>query len=227
MTALFVRRQRSRPLPLLDIRLFVENRVFAFSNLAALVHYSSVFSVTMLMSLYLQFVKGLQPQTAGMVLLAQPLVQAAFSPVAGRVSDTVDAGKVASSGMAATVLGLTMLMFTGTGTPTGYVVAALFVLGSGYALFSSPNTNAIMNSVSKRDYGVASSVTTTMRAVGMSMSMALATVSISFFVGRAAIGPDSVDSLIKAMHLCFAVSIALCCAGIAASLARGTVRKDP
>ncbi len=223
--ALFVRQQYSSFSPVLDMHLFIANRMFAFSNLAALIHYSAVFAVTMLMSLYLQFVKGLQPQAAGLVLLAQPLIQAAFSPAAGRLSDLRDAGRVASVGMALTGAGLVMLMFTGTETSITYIVGSLFVLGFGYALFSSPNTNAIMNSVSKRHYGVASSVTTTMRAVGMSMSMAVATVTISYFVGKAAIDQQNIPTFLQAMRVCFGVSIMLCCAGIAASLARGSIRE--
>lgn len=224
--ALFVRREYRVADPLLDMRLFLENRVFAFSSLAALIHYAAVFAVTMLMSLYLQFVKGLPPQLAGMVLLAQPIVQAAFSPAAGRLSDRRDAGRVASVGMGVTALGLVMLLFTGNESSMGYVVSALVILGFGYALFSSPNSNAIMGSVSRRHYGVASSVITTMRAVGMSMSMAMATVMISVFVGEAAIGPENVPSLLQAMRACLGVSIALCLGGIAASLARGRIRGD-
>lgn len=227
MTALFVKRQYRAASPLLDMRLFYENRVFAFSNMAALSHYAAVFAVTMLMSLYLQFVKGLPPQTAGLVLLAQPIIQAAFSPVAGRLSDRIDAGRVASGGMAITVLGLVLLLLTGPDSSIGYVVFVLATLGLGYALFSSPNTNAIMGSVSKRHYGVASSVVTTMRSVGMSMSMAVATVSISFFVGRSAIGPDNIPMLLQAMRVCFGIYIVLCFAGIFASLSRGKVRGNP
>jgi len=223
---IFTRWEYRVAIPLLDMRLFSENRVFAFSSLAALIHYSAVFAVTMLMSLYLQFVKGLQPQTAGLVLLAQPIVQATFSPAAGRLSDRRDAGRVASLGMGVTALGLIMLLFTGTGSSIGYIVFALVFLGFGYALFSSPNSNAIMGSVSKGHFGVASSIVTTMRAVGMSMSMAMATVMISVFVGKAAIGPENISLLLQAMRVCFGISILLCCCGIVASLARGTVRRD-
>jgi MFS family permease len=223
---LFARWEYHAAIPLLDMRLFSENRVFAFSSLAALIHYSAVFAVTMLMSLYLQFVKGLPPQIAGMVLLAQPIVQATFSPAAGRLSDRRDAGRVASVGMAVTALGLILLLFTGTASSIGYIVFALVFLGFGYALFSSPNSNAIMGSVSKSHFGVASSIVTTMRAVGMSMSMAVATVMISVFVGKTAIGPENIPLLLQAMRVCFGISIVLCCIGIVASLARGTVRRD-
>jgi EmrB/QacA subfamily drug resistance transporter len=223
--ALFVRREYRAAVPLLDMRLFSRNRVFVFSSLAALIHYAAVFAVTMLMSLYLQFVKGLSPQAAGLVLLAQPVVQALCSPAAGRLSDRRDAGRVASLGMAITATGLALLLFTGTGSPVGHVLFVLVVLGSGYALFSSPNSNAIMGAVTRQHYGVASSVVTTMRAVGMSMSMAVATVMISVFVGEAAIGPENVPALLQAMRVTFGISVTLCCCGIAASLARGTVRK--
>lgn len=225
--ALFVRREYRAAVPILDMRLFSENRVFAFSSLAALIHYAAVFAVTMLMSLYLQFAKGLSPQAAGLVLLAQPVVQAFFSPAAGRLSDRRDAGRVASLGMAITASGLVMLLMTGPGSPLGYVVSALVVLGFGYALFSSPNSNAIMGAVTRTHYGVASSVVTTMRAVGMSTSMAVATVMISVFVGERAIGPENVPSLLQAMRVCFGISIVLCCFGIAASLARGRVGGEP
>jgi len=58
--------------PVLDVRLFLENRVYAFSNLAALISYSATFAVTFLLSLYLQYIKGLEPDQAGLVLVAQP-----------------------------------------------------------------------------------------------------------------------------------------------------------
>ena len=225
VTFLFVRHQYRSASPLLDIRFFAGNRVFAFSNLAALIHYSAGFAVTMLMSLYLQFVKGLQPQSAGLVLLVQPMVQALFSPIAGSLSDRLDAGKVASTGMGITMAGLAMLLLAGRETSIGYIVLSLFVLGFGYAIFSSPNTNAIMNSVSRSHYGVASSITTTMRSVGMSLSMAAATVTISYFIGKAAIGPESIQALLRAMHVCLSLFIALCFTGILASLARGPVHR--
>jgi len=72
--------------PVLDIGLFSRNRVFAFSNLAALINYSATAAVGFLLSLYLQYIKGLTPQQAGFVLIAQPVMQALFSPLAGRLS---------------------------------------------------------------------------------------------------------------------------------------------
>ena len=67
------------PDPVLNIPLLASNRAFAFSNLAALINFSATFAVAFLLSLYLQVVRGLDPGTAGLILVAQPIVQAIFA----------------------------------------------------------------------------------------------------------------------------------------------------
>jgi len=88
--------------PVLNIDLFRNNTVFAFSNLAALINYSATFAVSFLLSLYLQYIKGLSPQNAGLILVSQPIMQAIFSPPAGRLSDRIESRIVASMGMGLT-----------------------------------------------------------------------------------------------------------------------------
>jgi MFS family permease len=75
--------------PLLNISLFLKNRVFAFSNLAALINYSATFAVTFFLSFYLQYIRGLTPAAAGTILVIQPVVQALFSSYAGKLSDSI------------------------------------------------------------------------------------------------------------------------------------------
>src|SRR5665647_624802 len=60
--------------PLIEMRLFVKNISFAFSNLAAMINYSATFGLSFLMSIYLQTLGGLSSQHAGLILLAQPLM---------------------------------------------------------------------------------------------------------------------------------------------------------
>ncbi|NCC36187.1 MAG: MFS transporter, partial [Chloroflexia bacterium] len=181
---LFFRLQVRSPHPVFQVSLLVENRVFAFSCLAALLNYSATFGTTFLMSLYLQYIQGLPPQTAGLVLMAQPVMMALFSPAAGRLSDRVEPRLLASAGMGVTVAG--MLVFTGLGaeTPLGWIGANLVLLGLGFALFSSPNMSAIMGSVAKHQYGLASGTAATMRLLGQMTSMATATVVLALLVGR-------------------------------------------
>jgi MFS family permease len=223
----FVAWETRAPHPLLDMALFAENRVFALSNLAALVNYAATFAAGFLLSLYLQSVRGLGAQAAGAVLAAQPLVQAGLSPFAGRLSDRVDPRLVASSGMALIAVGLALLALVGPSTPTAFVVGCLVLLGAGFGLFSSPNTNAVMGSVAKRSYGVASATLATMRLVGQMLSMGLASLVLALFVGREEVGPEHADGFTVAMRTAFGLFAVLCVAGVFASLARGpSVARD-
>ncbi|MFO7688983.1 MAG: MFS transporter [Cryobacterium sp.] len=207
--------------PLIDIGLFRHNRVFAFSSLAALINYAATFAVSFLLSLYLQSVRGLSPQQAGLVLVMQPLVQALLSPYAGRLSDRIEPRTVASIGMALSFVGLGLLNFVGRHTPLGWVVGCLAFLGLGFALFSSPNTKAIMNSVERKAYGVASAVVGTMRQIGMTFSMGTVMVILTVHLGQAEVDGGNADEFVLGMRVAFAVFAAMCFAGIFASLARG------
>ena len=81
--------------------------------------------------------------------MTQPIVMVICSPLAGSLSDRIEPGVLASLGMSVTTLGLLLLTFLGKQTSLAYIIGSLVVLGVGFGLFSSPNTNAIMSSVEK------------------------------------------------------------------------------
>lgn len=212
--------------PILEVRLLRNNIVFALSNLAALLNYSATFAVGFFLSLYLQYIRGFDAEHAGFILLSQPVMMAILSPVAGRASDRIEPRVVASVGMAFTVVGLTMMAFVGASTPTLYVISALLVLGVGFGLFSSPNTNAIMGSVQRRHYGVASAMVGTMRLTGQMLSMGVAAMIFAIFVGREQITPANHGAFLDAMRTAFICFAASCFVGIFVSLARGTIHDN-
>ncbi|MCK4857272.1 MAG: MFS transporter, partial [candidate division Zixibacteria bacterium] len=226
MLLLFILWENRMRFPLLDIRLFTKNRVFAFSSLAAFIHYGATFAVSFMMSLYLQYIKGLSPQEAGLVLVCQPVVMAFFSPLAGRLSDRIEPRFVASSGMAVTAVGLGLLTSVGNDTSLTYVISALLVLGLGLALFSSPNTNAIMSSVNRRLYGVASGTVGTMRTVGQVISMGIAMLVFAFYIGHVEITPDKYPHFLQSARLIFIIFAVMSGLGIMASMARGDIRNQ-
>ena len=100
----------------------------------------------------------------------------------------------------------------------------LALLGFGFALFSSPNTNAIMGSVVKEHYGIASGAVATMRLMGQMMSMATATVVLALLVGHEPIGPENFDRFLQSIRTVFLISALFCTAGIFCSLFRGRLR---
>jgi EmrB/QacA subfamily drug resistance transporter len=212
--------------PVLNISLFRNSKSFAFSNLAALINYSATSAVGFLLSLYLQYIKSLSPRSAGVVLLAQPITQAIFSPLAGRLSDRIEPRIVASIGMGLTVTGLLLLIYLNSATPLLFIVISLIFLGFGFALFSSPNTNAIMSSVEKRYYGVASGTLGTMRMVGQMLSMGVVMLIISVYIGKEKITPEYYQAFMKSIRIAFIIFSILCAGGVFASLSRGKVRES-
>jgi MFS family permease len=178
--------------------------------------------VAFLLSLYLQYVKGLNPAHAGTVLLVQPLIQALLSPLAGRLSDRRDAGKLASLGMLLTAIGLAGLSLLDAASGLGWILGCLTVLGCGFALFSSPNTNAIMASVEARHYGNASASMSVMRSLGQVFSMAMTTTLFALLIGSAALGPANLAAFLTSLRLAFGISTGLCMLALAVSF-----RRDP
>lgn len=219
--ALFVWWELRIPSPVIQLSLFRHNRVYLFSNLAALINYSATFGLGFLLSFYLQHVRDLDAQAAGLVLLSQPLVQTVVSPFAGRASDRMEPRLLASAGMALMVVGLAFFALLDRTTPIALIFGVLMLIGLGYGLFSSPNTNAIMGSVDQRYYGVASGMVSTMRLIGQLLSLEIVMIALIVFVGRVQLSDLYDDDLLRAIRISFAVFAVLCAVGAYASLARG------
>ena len=222
---IFVKWENHIKYPVFDVSLFKRNRVFAFSNLAALIHYSATFAVTFLLSFYLQYIKLFDPQITGIILMSQPITMALFSPYAGKLSDRIEPRIIATIGMSITCSMLLALSFIQEYTSLVYIISCLLLLGFGYALFSSPNMNAIMGSVEKKFLGIASGSVGTMRVLGQLFSMGVATLVISIFVGRVQITESSYTNLLYSIKVSFLIFCIICFGGIFASLTRGNIRK--
>jgi EmrB/QacA subfamily drug resistance transporter len=213
--------------PVLDISLFKKSKTFTLSNLAALINYSATFAVSFLISLYLQY-RPMQPfnaQDAGLILVAMPAVQAVFSPLTGRFSDRIEPRLIASAGMALTTVGLILFIFLNEETSLKLIIGNLVLIGFGFALFVSPNTNAVMSSAPNTAYGVASATLATMRQVGMVLSMGVAMVMFTLYnIANVQITPENYPLFQQSMKTSFIIFAVLCFGGIFASLARGKVR---
>jgi EmrB/QacA subfamily drug resistance transporter len=220
LVPLFIMREKSTVHPLFDITLISGNRVFAFSSLAALIHYAATSAIGFFLSLFLQYIKDLGPRDAGFVLMVWPVTMTLISPVAGKLSDKHNPGVLASTGMAISAAGLILLCFINEQTSVAFITVVLVIMGAGFSLFSSPNSNAIMSSVEKRQLGNASGMLGTMRNVGQTFSMAIALMLLALYMGQAKIDPGNYPQLMSAMKSAFIIFSILCFAGIFASLAR-------
>jgi EmrB/QacA subfamily drug resistance transporter len=204
--------------PVFDMKLF-RNRIFAFSSLAALINYMATFAVVFLLSLYLQYIRGFDASSAGIILIAQPVIMAILAPIAGRLSDRYDPRIIATIGMTLSTIGLAQFIFLGQNTDIIFLLSGLVVLGAGFGLFSSPNTNAIMGSVERRFLGIASATVSTMRLIGQTLSMGIALLIFSLFIGKVLITPENYPQLLTSIQIAFIIFTILCFIGIFISYA--------
>lgn len=222
----FFKIEQKKTNPVFDVSVFKTSKTFTFSNLSALINYSATFAIGFLMSLYLQHIREMSSRDAGIILVTQPVLMALFSPLAGRLSDRIEPQVVASYGMGILTIGLIIFTFI---TPTFsivWIILNLALIGFGFALFSSPNTNAIMSSVDKKYYGVASSTLASMRMVGQMFSMGIVIVMFSIILGNVELSKADQGDFISSLRFLFLLFSILCFLGIFASLSRGKIHNN-
>lgn len=216
----FLRHELKAEDPDVDVRLFRENIGYGFSNLSALLNYGATFAISYLISIYLQVVQGFSSQATGLIMIAQPAIVAGLSPVAGRLSDKFSPFKLSSAGMGLCAAGTCLFIFLSQHTSLWLVITALAVTGLGFALFSSPNTNAVMSCVEEADYGVASSILATMRSIGHTLSMVVVTIIVTFYMQDTSLTDVPPEILIRVMRIAFIIFTGICIAGVFVSLKR-------
>ena len=204
------------PQAILPIRLLMENREFSLSNLTAMLNYSSTFTISFLLSIYLQSILGLSSREAGLLLLIQPVMMAALSPQAGKLSDRHSAAKLTLLGMGIITFGLLGFTLTVHLRSLWLLIPALVIVGIGFAFFAAPNNNAIMSSVPKKYYGLAASMLSTVRLVGQVVGIAIVTLLLSIDWSWLA----EIDSIVRNIELSFLVFTVLSVIGIIPSLSR-------
>jgi EmrB/QacA subfamily drug resistance transporter len=218
----FIRMQITSKSPLFDVALLSKNRFFTLSCLAALGNYAATFGIIFLMSLFLQYAKGLSPRQAGFVLLMQPLMQFVASPVAGRLAERIDLTKLATSGMLASSAGLLLAALTaGPKLPIWLVIVQLMLIGAGFGIFITPNSTAIMGSVERRQFGVASGMIGAMRTLGMAMSLTAISLIFSLFMGLHEITKETLPAFLLSMKTGLVVYAIFSCLGVILSFSRG------
>lgn len=216
----FIRYEARQEDPAVNVRLFRSNIGFGLSNLSAMFNYAVTMANSYLISLYLQAVHGFSSQTAGFIMVCQPLIMALLTTRMGKLSDRVSPFKLSSAGMAVSALGISTFIFVGDHTPVAVIICALLVTGLGFSMFSSPNTNAIMSCVDKKDYGVASSLVSTMRTIGQTIGMVIVTLVVTSNLGSTPLADAAPDQLLHVIHICYIFFVIICGIGVVISLQR-------
>ena len=210
----FIRTEMKTENPVIDVNLFRKNLPFTLSNLAAMVNYGSNFALSYLMSIYLQVVKGMTSQWAGVILITNTVIMTVLSPFVGRISDRHSPFKMSAAGMALCAAALGLLSFLSEDLSLAKIIMILALSGVGFSFFSTPNTNAVMSCVEREDYGVSASILSTMRSIGHTAGMSVVSAVVGIYIGSGSLKGAGTEVLMKTFHISFFIFTLLCILGI-------------
>ena len=210
----FIRTEMKTENPVIDVNLFRKNLPFTLSNLAAMVNYGSNFALSYLMSIYLQVVKGMSSQWAGVILITNTVIMTVLSPFVGRISDRHSPFKMSAAGMALCAAALGLLSFLSEDLSLAKIIMILALSGVGFSFFSTPNTNAVMSCVEREDYGVSASILSTMRSIGHTAGMSVVSAVVGIYIGSGSLKGAGTEVLMKTFHISFFIFTLLCILGI-------------
>lgn len=224
--AIFLALESKNDSPLLDVHLLSGNRFFTLSCLAALGNYAATFGIVFFMSLFLQYAKGLTARQAGFIILLQPLMQVVTSPLAGWLTGRIRTATLATAGMLISSVGLLFAALTlSAHVPLWLVAAELMLIGAGFGIFITPNSTAIMDSVKRRQFGVASGMIGAMRTLGMATSLTTITLIFSLFMGDQPVTDANLPRFLLSMRTALVAFSIFSCLGVLLSISRGKRRR--
>ena len=167
--------------PLINLGLF-KSKSFTFGNITAFINYGAFVSVGFILSLYLQYLKGYGPLTAGLIVSIQSIMMVIVSPFAGRLADKIDPVNISTIGMVVTTMGVALMTLINFGNASYLGAISLIIFGAGIGLFYSSNTKVVMSSVDKKYFGVASATLSNMRSIGQIFAMGIVMIIISLLL---------------------------------------------
>jgi EmrB/QacA subfamily drug resistance transporter len=164
--------------PLLDLALF-RIRAFTLGNVARLISFIVMSVNNLLMPFFVQWVLGMDPLRAGLLIAPTPFAMALMAPVAGWLSEKFLPERLGALGLSVTSVAFAGLSFLGPDAAALNVVFWLVLLGFGMGVFQTPNNNLLMSSVPRERLGIGSSFLSIVRSVGYSSGAALGATIVS------------------------------------------------
>ena len=230
---IFLYRQEIKiPNPLLPLAL-LRKRFFSMALLSAMISFSVLFFILLLIPFYLRSIQQLAADQIGYVMMALPLSIFFVSPIAGMLHDRIGARIVATTGLGFCFIAMLLLTTLKPDTSPVTVALMLALLGFGEAIFLSPNSAAALSGVKANQTGVTSSLLATSRNMGMLTGTALAGLIFTLYFSSLTGGLDMKDfvpryteEFMVAMKGSFQAAAFLAAVGMAASWTRGSGKKD-
>lgn len=222
---LFLRVEKKVTYPLVSFKLF-ENKMFTMSLLTGSLIFVSNFFTNVVLPFYLQSLRALSPKEAGLIMMVFPMVMVVAAPLSGWLSDKIGPLILCLVGLA--LLTLSQFLYTQVDGQTSLALFAVIpgMMGLGNAMFQSPNNTIVMSSVEKEDLGIAGSLNSLARNMGMVIGISLSTTvlyqAMSYRMGSKVISylADRPDIFLYGMHVVYWVSFVICLLAFLMTLVR-------
>ena len=221
--AVFVMRQRRIPEPFLNLEPF-GNRAFVLGVLLVIAALMTVFSMNILLPLFMESALGFSPLQAALTLLPACIVSCVLSPVAGKVFDRFGVGWLVSVGMAVIACFVLALSFTGGSTTSARIVLLYAPAIAGCACVMGPAQSYALSSLDRRLYphGV-TIVSTTFQIAGCVGSSVFVGILSAVSVAREASGQSAAAGAAAGFDVACRVAFVVDVLGFLAALALARV----
>ena len=145
-----------------------------------------------------------------------PIAMVIVAPISGALSDKIGSEGLTFLGLFIVSVSQLLFILIGLKTTISYLVILTLLAGTGVALFQSPNNSIIMSSVEHNHLGIAGSINSLARNIGMVTGLSLSTTILyssmtqkaGYKVNGYIDGRD--DLFLYGMHIAFLVSFSLC-----------------
>ncbi|MEE1117823.1 MFS transporter [Methanosphaera sp.] len=186
--------------PIFEMKLF-KNIRFAAANLACLFSYFATFMITYVYNYHLQYIMGMNSQTAGLYLIITPAIMVLMSILSGYLIKKIKGEYLTGTGLIILAVAFILLCTLSNTTPLEIILIAMTLHGIGYGLFSSPNTVLITTSVPEEETSKASASLSAMRLIGQTVSLGIFTTVFAIIMSNVVIEPKYYALLIESCHL--------------------------
>jgi MFS family permease len=172
LAAALVRQQRRAAEPVIALGL-LRHAPFVTANLLAVVANGAAFVVWLFVPAYVVDELGHPATTGGLLLALSPAATATVAPVAGRLSERIGSGRLATAGLVVLSGGLGLAGLAAPARSLPGFGLALVLVGLGLGLFTVPNMAYVFSSLPGDRQGVAGGLVLTLRTVGIVLGVAL------------------------------------------------------
>ena len=203
--------------PMLQLSLF-RNPMFSLSILCGFLVFVANFCFNIIAPFYTQNILNLSPSEAGFLMMLFPIVMVIVAPLSGALSDKIGSELLTFAGLIVMVVAQIGLAQLNDHSPIALVGVWIGMLGLGSGLFQSPNNSLVMSTVPRTQLGIAGSINSLVRNIGMVVGITVATTTLFNVMSNRAgyrvisLIPDRPELFLSGMHVVFVTSASICLA---------------